>query len=561
MIKRIIPAMLALFILVTLLPAQSLAAGGYAIGVTASKSVSEGSDVAVTLDLSQSQADRYHAFDVLLSYDTARLAYKSCSLPAGQVTQTNGTIRLMGYGEEKSKSAALAVITFAAKAEGTATIQVNSAKIDRRNNAITNNAPQAACSPKSVTIRVVPTYTVTLDERNGLSADSMEATRGQPYTFKAADHENFDYTITAKVGGSIVTVTDNKDGTYTIPGALVTGNITVEAERKGRSYSVSFSGQDVTGEKTASYNTDYTFQLSRKSGYDYSVNVTIGGKAYSRYTLEGNVYTIPGTDITGNIAVTVTKTQKTTSSGTTSGSTTNSTTTNKTNGTVTLKVDFAGSGNQDASGNKTATKGKDYTFRLTKEDGYRYTLSVQIDGKNVEYSYDETKDLYTVSGSMVTGNITVVVNKTVDVEITEYITLDNQSIYLLLVRGKPKNGLVPKYDGQTMYRSEIYPGDTWLVQSPESEATVRKQAEEKTAIAEGKTEAAADYTGNVDRNGDIDINDAQLVYDMYSAKYRLTEIPAMEFLEADVNGDRRVNILDVEWILNVIHIREQEDTV
>ena len=553
--KRILSAVLVV-LLFLLLPQPVMAAGSYTIGVKASSTISVGSDIAVTLDLSKSTAEAYNAYDVCLTYDAARLTYKACSLPADQVIQTPGSIRLVGYGVRKEKTTALAVLTFTAKAEGTANVQVDWARIDRSSNAIHHNAPQAAYDRKAAVITVRKTYPVTLGD--GLTADSLEAVKGQNYTFRATDYDNYAYTVTARIGNQKITVTDHKNGTYTIGKEQITGNITVEAVRTPKTYTVTFTGQDVAGERTAAYNTDYTFSLSRKSGYDYTVKVTIGGKAYSKYDLREDAYTIPGTDITGNIAVTVTKTQKSTSGGTTSGSTTSqNNTTNKTDSATTLKVEFAGSGNEDVTGSKTATRGKAYTFRLNKEDGYRYDVSVQIEGKTAEYTYDAEKYIYTVPAASVTGNITVVVAKTVAVEITEYITLDEQSIYLLLVRGTVKAGQVPKFDGQSMYRSDLYPGYTWLIQSAEGEESVRKLAEEKIIIAEGNAEAMADHSGNVDRIGEIDINDAQLAYGMYSAQYQLGAVPSMEFLGADVNGDRYVNILDVQRILNGIRVREQ----
>ena len=550
MIKRIVSAALAVLVVLTVLPAPVRAAGGYTVSVKESRSVSNGSDVVITLDLSKSADTAYNAYDISVTYDASRLAYKSCTAADAnaRVDQSSGKLHIVGYGPEKDRSKAVAVLMFTAKEEGRASVQVTSAKIDRSSNAISHNAPEAAKSPSAATITVLATYRVTLGE--GLVADTLEAARGQDFTFRAQDYEDFVYTITATVDGEPVTVTDHKNGTYTIPGKFVTGDIVVTSARYSKTFQVTLSGQDVTGEKTASYNVPYSFQLSRKTGYNYTVKVTIGGKEYTRYTLENDRYTIPGTDITGDIVITVTKVKKNSSTGTRpSGGT-------GTAAGTSFTVAFTGSGGADASGNKTVKKGNDYSFRIKQEEGYRYEVSVQIEGKTVACSYDAEKDTYTIPGDAVNGNIDIVVTKIVVPIVTEYITLDEQSIYLILVTGKIPAGQVPKFDGQSMYRSDVYPGYTWLIQTSESEETVRLMAEEKVTVAEGKTEASADYSGNVNRSSETDINDAQLVYDMYSALYPLEEIPVLEFLGADVNGDCRVNVLDVEWILNALRAKE-----
>lgn len=550
MIKRIVSTVVAVFVLMTVLPASAGAVGGYTVSVKESRSVSNGSDVVITLDLSKSADSSYNAYDISVSYDASRLSYKSCTAADSnaRVEQSDGKLHIVGYGPEKEKSQPAAVLMFTSKGEGRASIQVTSAKIDRSSNAISHNAPEAAKSPSAATITVLATYQVTLGD--GLVADTLEAARGQDYTFRAQDYEDFLYTITATVDGEPVSVTDHKDGTYTIPGKFVTGDLTVTSVRSPKTFPVTINGQDVTGEKTASYNVPYSFQLNRKTGYNYTVKVTIDGKAYTRFTLENDKYTIPGTDITGEIVITVTKVKK--SSGT---STSPSGSTGTAAGTS-FPVAFTGCGGADASGNKSVKKGNDYSFRIKQEEGYRYEVSVQIDGKTVAHTYDAEKDTYTIPGNAVTGNIDIVVTKIVVPVVREYITLDEQSIYLILVTGKVPAGQVPKFDGQSMYRSDVYPGYTWLLQTSESEEAVRLMAEENLTIAEGKTEASADYSGNVNRSTELDINDAQLVYDMYTALYRLEELPVLEFLGADVNGDGCVNVLDVEWILNALRAND-----
>jgi hypothetical protein len=57
-----------------------------------------------------------------------------------------------------------------------------------------------------------------------------------------------------------------------------------------------------------------------------------------------------------------------------------------------------------------------------------------------------------------------------------------------------------------------------------------------------------------DSIGTVDINDAQLVYDMYNAVYENFENGAtmQKFLKADVNSDRKVDVNDAMAIVDEI---------
>ena len=68
MTKRILSAALSLVLLLSLLPGQAQAVGGYKIGVSASTAVSTGSEVTITLDLSSSGENTYNAYDIEITY-------------------------------------------------------------------------------------------------------------------------------------------------------------------------------------------------------------------------------------------------------------------------------------------------------------------------------------------------------------------------------------------------------------------------------------------------------------------------------------------------------------
>lgn len=51
----------------------------------------------------------------------------------------------------------------------------------------------------------------------------------------------------------------------------------------------------------------------------------------------------------------------------------------------------------------------------------------------------------------------------------------------------------------------------------------------------------------------MDINDAQLVWNMYNAKYEdFTSVNIRKFLEADMNGDKTLDTKDAAAIVGII---------
>ena len=409
----------------------------------------------------------------------------------------------------------------------------------------TTSAPPAAISRSTTKFTIQPGYTVTLDE--GLTSDSLSAVAGEDYTFGATDPLHYDYKPSAKIGGKDVTVKDNGDGTYTIPGSEIGGNITVKANRTPKTYKVTFKGEDLSGENSATYNTPYHFKLNRKAGYSYVLRVTIGGKSYTGYKAENGGYVIPGADITGDIVVTAQK-NKINSGGTSGGG--GSSGGGSSAGTV--SVSFIGSGADDAVGRKTTRRGSDYTFRIDRKDDTDYDVSARVNGVTVKCTYDSKKNIYRISGSEVTGDITITITKGAPVEVNVYVTLDKQSMYLVTYSGSVEDGHVPMYDGQNMYWSEAYNAYAWLVISSADEKEVVRTARNSIIIGEGEAAASIDYSGNVDLSGRIDVDDVHLDHDVYNARYTLVSMVMHKFLNADVNRDRKVDVKDAVWIVNRI---------
>ena len=553
--KRILSALLAFVLIVSAFPVGGKAAesGGVAaqasIRYSVSASPDQTTDVGKTVIMYVTvSGGSYNAYDLALTYDAARLTYVSgqAADKGASVTEKNGSIRVIGYGGDKSASTAAVTLTFRTKAAGTAKVVISSAKIDAGANAPTKNAPSAAIRRSTTQFIVQPQFTVKLDE--GLASDSLSAAAGEDYTFRATDPLHYDYKPSAKIGGKDVTVKDNGDGTYTIPGGEITGNITVKANRTPKTYKVTFKGEDLSGEKTAAYNTPYHFKLNRKAGYSYVLRVTIGGKSYTGYKAEDGGYVIPGAAITGDIVITAQKTKINSGGGSSSGGSGGGSSAKY------VSVSFIGSGADDAVGKKTTRRGSEYTFRIDRKDDTDYDVSARVNGVTVKCTYDSKKDIYRIPGSAVTGDITITVTKGAPVEVNAYVTLDRQSMYLVTYSGSVADGHVPMYDGQNMYWSEAYNAYAWLVVSSADEKEVVRAAQNSITIGEGEAAASIDYSGNVDLSGRIDGDDAHLDRDVYNAKYTLASMVMHKFLNADVNRDRKVDVKDAVWIVNrVLH--------
>ena len=507
---------------------------GYAVSASEDKTVTVGESAEVKINVSNSDSiiTTYNAYDLTLTYDTDKLTYNSCTAADALAVvkeDVPGTIRVIGFGDDKNLDTPAATLSFTAKGTGEAEVKITSAKVDIGSQAVGSDAPAAFLLDDTTVIKVTG-YTVTLGE--GLSGESTVAP-GADYTFTAIDADNYDYVISATMGGETTTANDNGNGTYTIPG--VTGNLVINATMTPKSYNVTVEGTgagDVTAADKATYNTDYTFTVTEDGNYTYNTTVTVGGKTYSLGAPENGKYTIPGTDIKGDIVISITKTVKPSSV------------------VSVTKPDYV-------KGNDTATKGQDYTFTVDKEEGYDYSEpTVKVGDVDVTDKVVKNGDgSYTIPGSTITGNITIEVTKTaaVTVDVTEYITLNGKVMYLVTASGNFAEGQVAKYDGMSMFFSEKYNAYAYLVISADNLETVKAEAAGKVKVAEGTAAGTVDYSGDVNGTKVVDVNDAQLTYDMYNTKYSSFDVASMlKFLNADVSGDKKVNVTDSTAIVNLI---------
>ena len=488
----------------------------------------------------------YNAFDISFTYDPGVLELVSTEISGVTVTTENGKINVLGYGEDRAAGSVPFTLEFKALKLEATEVKITSARVDNSGNAVVKNASLANLIDGTTAITVTG-YPVTLPE--GFLGEST-AIPGEDYTFTEPD-DYYDYTVTVTVGGQEITVTKDSDGSCTIPGELVTGEIVVTATKTGKTFKVTL-GTDMTGSATAQYGTDYVATIDRDESYRYTVTVTIGGKDYTGYAASGKTYTIPGEDITGEIVFKVEKTLivPVDPPGPTDPTKPSdpSDPTEPTKPVTYYKVTFTGSGAGAAQGNATSiAKGGTYTLTLKKQAGYNYTVSYKMGGKAAVAVSPNANGKYTISN--VTGDLEIIIEKSlaINVSIQEFVTLDEKSVFLILADAALANGSIFTYNGNVMYYSEAYGAWAYLVITDQD--LTLDQVRSQVKISTQNNRVLTVSVGDVDGNGKVNWNDAQLVRDLYNAKYGTFDDLNMEkYLMADVNGDRKVDIRDVVWI-------------
>ena len=507
-------------------PPEPVIPEGYSVAASGDAGINVGEDTTVALNVTHKDGNAYNAYYFEVSYDKDVLTYKSADVQDVVVDETTGTLKIAGYGANKDSGTAAATLTFTGKAVGAGKVTITKANVDAKANANAQDAPAANIDETTAAATItVGGYSVTLPE--GFSG-AASAAAGADYTFKATGDDYGCYDVTATMGGETTTVTNNGDGSFTIKN--VTGEIVVTATPKTYTVTVTGTGAADVSENaaTATYKTDYTFKLTKADGCNYTVTVTAGGNTVTATATTEGVYTISGADIKGELIITVEKTAIVIPTT-----------------TITITGDT-----DDVQGGLilTAKNGEDTTFKINKKDGYTYT--VKAGDTELTVGADGT---VTIPGSLLTGApLTVTVTKTAvnpySVEVYEYVKLDGQSIWLVVA----KSDSVLAYGADTMFTSEKYGGYCWLVISAENADTVKTEAIAAVKAGSG-TAAAVVYTGDVNATGKVDVNDAQLVYNIYNTEYASFDaLSRAKFLAADVNGDHTVTVLDAAAVVNTV---------
>ena len=542
-------------------------ATGYTVSMGADQQVAAGQQVRIPVTVASGEKGitGFNAYDMTFTYDPAALTLNTKTGAAANLTveDNNGTVRVRRYGDAVPLGEALA-LEFTAKATATSAVTLTNAKFDLDANSINFDAPEATISDADTVVNA-NNFTVTLPDAF-TSDETRLVPNGGSFTFKPVD-SHYTYTFTVKMGDSATEgLTFGANDTYTIEN--ISGNVEVTYTGKTpKQYDVKYKidedvEQDVTkGPETVTYLNDYSFVVTPRAGYSYRVIYSVDNGDPFVHTViavptandDGTLtYTIPGKEIVGGVEIWI---DPNTESG--------------------IPVVFTGNGVEDAASGNASSMGKNmpYYFTLNQRESCDYTVTAYYqplatptaskrpatvrslgNGKYVVEAVNYNDYLYVYARSW---NLVVKVEKVShsaeEVTVSKYLELNDKTMMLVTVKGTPEGGSAFTYDGNTMYKVEGYGTDryAWLVIVDKGQTLTQEEAAAKVAISAADNVVTITLGFDVNMTGKVDVNDAQLVYDMYNGTYSdFTKVSVEKFLRADVNATKVVDHTDAVAIVN-----------
>lgn len=539
---------------------------GYSVSMGADQQLVSGQRVRipVTVASSEKKITGFNAYDMTFTYDPTALTLNTKTGDAANLTveDNNGTVRVRRYGDAVPLGEALA-LEFTAKATATSTVKLTNAKFDLDANSINFDAPDATISDADTVVNA-NNFTVTLPDAF-TSDETRLVPKGGSFTFKPVD-SHYTYTFTVKMGDSATEgLTFGANDTYTIEN--ISGNVEVTCTGKTpKQYDVKYKidedvEQDVTkGPETVTYLNDYSFVVTPRAGYSYRVIYSVDNGDPFVHTViavptandDGTLtYTIPGKEIVGGVEIWI---DPNTESG--------------------IPVVFTGNGVEDAASGNASSMGKNmpYYFTLNQRESCDYTVTAYYqplatptaskrpatvrslgNGKYVveAVNYNDYLFVYAHSWNLVV-KVEKVSHSAEEVTVSKYLELNDKTMMLVTVKGTPEGGSAFTYDGNTMYKVNAYGADqyAWLVIVDKGQTLTQEEAAAKVAISAADNVVTITPSFDVNRTGKVDVNDAQLVYDMYNGTYsNFTQVSVEKFLRADVNATKVVDHTDAVAIV------------
>lgn len=545
-------------------------ATGYTVSMGADQQVAAGQQVRIPVTVASGEKGitGFNAYDMTFTYDPTALTLNTKADADANVTveDNNGTVRVRRYGDAVPLGEALA-LEFTAKATATSTVTLTNAKFDLDANSINFDAPDANISDADTVVNA-NNFTVTLPDAFTSDAETRLVPGGGSFTFKPVD-SHYTYTFTVKMGDTVTEgLTFGADDTYTIEN--ISGNVEVTYTGKTpKQYDVKYIiyndtelEKDVTkGPETVTYLNDYSFGITPRAGYSYRVVYSVDNGDKFVHTViavptandDGTLtYTIPGKEIVGDVSISISATKETG-----------------------IPVVFAGNGAEDTASGNAGSMGKNmpYYFTLNERESCDYTVTAYYqpintptaskrpatvrslgNGKYVVEAVNYNDYLYRYANSW---NLVVKVEKVShsaeEVSVSTYLELNDKTMMLITVKGTPEGGKAFTYDGNTMYKVNAYGTDqyAWLVIVDKGQTLTQEEAAAKVAISAADNVVTITPSFDVNMTGKADVNDAQLVYDMYNGTYSdFTQVSVEKFLRADVNATKAVDHTDAVAIVN-----------
>lgn len=557
---------------------------GYSVSMAADQTVAVGETVSipVTVASSEKKITGFNAYDMTFTYDPAALTLNTTSDAAANLTveDNNGTVRVRRYGEAVELGTAL-TLDFTAKKGASSTVTLTGAKFDLGANSINFDAPAATIADADTTVTGLWNVTLPDGFRSTSGVDTVED--GKDFTFTAPD-AHYDYTLNVTTNGKTDQVTMKGNNSYTIEN--VTDNVTVaEVSRTAKTYTLKF----VVDDRSVEYLqrepltladlgiTDETVEVQYPNNYEFTVKFPGTGRYFgATISPDKNRFVKPLGDVSENGDCTYTLD--------------GSKLTGDENGEITITINVyawenkltiavGGNGAEDFAKDNALTcyPTENYTFTVNKSEYYDYTVTATYWQKKLSGYWDTVRltvrdngdGTYTIVRmpeiieryELANVDVTITITKTakaVDpdaVAAYEYVQLDGKTVVLVTVTGRPGSGKVFTYDGNAMFKANNYGWDlySWLLILDKGEAldvdALKADVISKLALDDG-TATTISQVYDVNKSGVVDINDAQLVYDIYNGTYLdFTKVSMEKFLLADVNCDKMVNSADAVVIV------------
>lgn len=542
---------------------------GYSVSMAADQTVAAGETVSipVTVASSETKITGFNAYDMTFTYDPAALTLNTASDAAANLTveDNNGTVRVRRYGETAPLGEAL-TLDFTAKKGAASTVTLTEAKFDLDANSINFDAPAATISDADTVVNA-NNFTVTLPDDFTSDAETRLVPAGGSFTFKPVD-SHYDYVFTVKVGDTVTEgQTFGEGGTYTVSDVNANVEVTVTSKTP-KQYDVTYKytrdnvtvdtmDEVIVGPAKATYNEDYSFSIRPRSDTVYSVRVILGeGKSSDDEKFPKKTSNADGT-MSFTLDKYYVKQKFRVYVEATSGKS--------------CDVEFKGNGAEDVDPSASNVVGQlnPYYFKLNKRQNCDYTITAiyrphggmlavsremnVIETSDGQYMIPAPESLLNSDRWTLEITITKVSHNAEEVDVTTYLNLDGKTMMLVTVKGTPENGSAFTYDGNTMYKVEGYGTDwyAWLVILEKDQTLTKEDAAAKVAVSAADNVVTIANGYDVNMTGVVDINDAQLVYDIYNGTYGdFGKVSMEKFLRADVNASKNVDSADAVAIVS-----------
>lgn len=538
---------------------------GYTVSMGADQQISADQQVRIPVTVASGEKGitGFNAYDMTFTYDPAALILNTKTGDAANLTveDNNGTVRVRRYGATVPLGEALA-LDFTAKATASSTVTLTNAKFDLDANSINFDAPETTITDTD-TVVDANNFTVTLSDEFTSDAETRLVPGGGSFTFKPVD-SHYTYTFTVKMGDTVNEgLTFGANDTYTIEN--ISGNVEVTCTGKTpKQYDVTYNintdvEQDVTrGPEKATYLKDYSFTVTPRAGITYDVSYSTPSTAGTTKRLiptvndnGTNTYTVPANRVVEDLRIYV-----------------------RSSATDGIPVVITGNGAEDVASGNASSMGRNmpYYFTLNQRANCDYTVTAYYqplntptaskrpatvrslsNGKYVVEAVDYNVYLRSADHWNLVVNVEKVSQKAEEVSVSTYLELNDKTMMLVTVKGTPEGGKAFTYDGNTMYKVNAYGTDqyAWLVIVDRGQTLTQEEAAAKVAISAADNVVTITPSFDVNMTGKADVNDAQLVYDMYNGTYSdFTQVSVEKFLRADVNATKAVDHTDAVAIVN-----------